>query len=64
MREKKTLDKKHLPSSVYEQWLKSQHPRSEPRGHKVPAPDVFEAWVEKRAEKKAVRGSRAARRGS
>jgi hypothetical protein len=53
VRENRNFEKKHLPGSVYEEWLRSQHTAPEHTGHKAPLPDVYEVWVEKRVREKA-----------
>jgi hypothetical protein len=52
MREKRSLDKEHLPSSDYELWLRSQHATSHERRHSAPNPDLYEAWIEARVSKR------------
>jgi hypothetical protein len=53
VRENRNFEKKHLPGSVYEEWLSSQHTAPDHTRHKAPVPDVYEAWVEKRVREKA-----------
>jgi hypothetical protein len=62
MRERRSLEKKHLPESVYEVWLHSQSSSKEGRKHKTPAQDLYEEWVKKRVDatlEGPVRGRRA-----
>jgi hypothetical protein len=48
MRERRNLDKSHLPESVYEVWLHSQAAGREGKRHRAPAEDLYEAWIKKR----------------
>ena len=53
MRESRALDKKKLPGSVYEAWLREQHPEHAPKAHRPPPQDIYEAWVEEKVRQKA-----------
>jgi hypothetical protein len=48
MRERRNLEKRHLPESVYEVWLHSQSAAQEGKRHRTPAEDLYEAWIKKR----------------
>jgi len=48
MRERRNLEKRHLPESVYEVWLHSQASGKEGKRHRTPAEDLYEAWIKKR----------------
>ena len=56
VREKRELEKRHLPRSTYEDWLSKQRAGSASHAHRNPAPDVYEEWVNARAKKKADAG--------
>ncbi|HMD78778.1 MAG TPA: hypothetical protein VKF39_02220 [Nitrososphaerales archaeon] len=51
MREKRNLEKRHLPESVYEVWLHSQTAAKEEKRHMSPAEDLYEAWIKQRVSK-------------
>ena len=48
MRERRNLEKSHLPESVYETWLQSQAAGKEGKRHRAPAEDLYEAWIKRR----------------
>jgi hypothetical protein len=51
MREKRNLERRHLPESVYEVWLHSQTATKEGKRHRSPAEDLYEAWIKQRVSK-------------
>ncbi len=51
MRESPEIDKTRLPSDTYESWLGNQKKQpGKVRGTEVPAPDSYEAWIEKQVQ--------------
>ena len=56
MRESPKNERKHLPASTYEEWLKTQETGPESTKHRTKTvEDQYEAWIVKRVEKRVKR---------
>jgi hypothetical protein len=52
MRERRDLEKKHLPASSYETWLQKQPAEHRGRAHRTPPHDAYEEWMAVRVHAK------------
>jgi len=53
MRERRDLDRKHLPASTYESWLTRQPAGHAGKAHRAPPRDAYDEWVAGRVHAKA-----------
>ena len=58
MRERRDLERKHLPPSTYEAWLTQQPTEHHGKAHKAPPHDAYEDWVAGRVHTKTGRMKR------
>jgi hypothetical protein len=57
MRESKKTEKMHLPRGSDEEWLETQKPGLHGSRPRNPPENVYEAWLEKRVERRTKRKS-------
>ncbi len=62
MRERRELNRSHLPESTYEAWLSEQSAPKTGTAHRNPSPDVYDTWVDERVRKRVAEES-AGRKG-
>ncbi len=57
MRERRDLDRSHLPESTYDAWLSKQSAPKVGTVHRNPSPDVYDTWVDERVRRRVAEES-------